>query len=404
MKSASFFLLLFTLVLLSCKKESSPAPTPLSDNLHIHTGYDPYYREINEYELIISENGKVLLDTVTSRQNKIVADLASSSAFVDVTVIHSDTSTGQYYINSFLHVDPSQWVTMLDRISYYSPIHFPGGSNATLHYINAPNDQPYFVNTPAPALNTVTPGNGSIDVSYNRFPGNYTYLLMPSTGLYRFYVPSGDHDTVDLSHPDTAAKFNFNLPAEVTYRLTFLHGFMDSTDLTNYLLLYSNLEVSPAPYDVEYPKTVVQKFELGGSFANQHSEYSSYYSFGDTVPTQVPFFDASSCHFSSTTNDDFAVQFNNLQPTYYETEWLAGKISLKIFSSPDSTVQHPLSFINGQKSKLLKNQDLSGLAIKNFFAEQVTGYDYEGYFNYVFNPETLKKKQVRLAVGFGKSF
>lgn len=403
MKSASLSLLFFTCVLLSCKKESSPAPTPLSPNLNINTGYDPYSTDVNKYELIISENGKLLLDTITSRNNKIMAALTIISSFVDVTVIHSDTSTGQYFVNSFMHVDPSHWATILNTISYYSPIYFPAGSKATLHYSNAPADQPYFVNTPAPAMPSITLGSGCIDVSYDRFPGYYTYLLIPSKGLYHFYIPSSDQDTVDLTHLDSAGEVNFNLPPQVTSRLTFLNGFMDTTDFTKYLLLYSNLVVSPAPYDLEYPKTTVQKFEFGGSFSNQNGEYSSYYCFGDTVPTQVPYLDASSCSFSSTKNDDFSVQFNN-QPTYYKTVWLSGKISFTLFSSPDVMVQHPLSFLNQQKSMLLKNQDLSGLTLQNFSFEKVAGFDYASYFNYVFNPESLKKKLVRSSVGFGKAF
>jgi hypothetical protein len=280
----------------------------------------------------------------------------------------------------------------------------PGGTKATLHYINAPSDQPYFVNTPAPAITNTTLGSGTIDVAYDRFPGNYTYLLLPSKGLYHFYIPSSDQDTVDLTHLDSAGKVNFNLPSQVTNRLTFLNGFMDTTDFTKYLLLYSNLIVSPAPYDLEYPKTTVQKFEFGGSFNNQNKEYSSYYSFGDTVPTQVPYLDASSCSFNSTQNDDFSVQFNNILPTYYKTEWISGKISFRLYSSPAVTVQHPLSFLNQQKSKLLGNQDLSGLTLQNFAFENVAGFDYAGFFDYEFNPESLTKKLVSSSVGFGKTF
>ncbi|HEY4968215.1 MAG TPA: hypothetical protein VII28_17550, partial [Puia sp.] len=82
----------------------------------------------------------------------------------------------------------------------------------------------------------------------------------------------------------------------------------------------------------------------------------------------------------------------------------AGKISISVFSSPDITVQHALSFLQQQKSILLKNQNLSGLKLQNFYFEQVAGFDYAGYLNYVFNPESLKKKLLRSAVGFGKIF
>jgi hypothetical protein len=53
---------------------------------------------------------------------------------------------------------------------------------------------------------------------------------------------------------------------------------------------------------------------------------------------------------------------------------------------------------------LLKSQDLSGLKLQNFGFERVTGFDYAGYFNNVFNPELLKKKLVRYSVGYGKVF
>jgi hypothetical protein len=404
MKYTRLSLLFFTCVLLSCKKESSPAPAPLPANLNINTGYDPYFTDVNKYELIISENGKVLLDTITGRNNKIIAGLTTISSFLDVTVIHADTPTGQYFINSFIHVDPSRWAMILNNISYYSPITVPQGTKATLHYINAPSDAPHFVNTPMPVTHSEILGSGTLDVSYDRYPGYYTYLLFPSTGLYHFYIPSGDQDTVDLTHLDSAVKINFNLPAQVRQRLTFLNGFMDTTDFTKYLDLYSNLELTSAPYDLEYPKTAVQKFEFAGIFGNGNYESSGYYSFCDTVPTQLPYLDASSCSFGSTKNDEFTVQFNNIQPTYYRTDWVAGKITFKLFSAPDATTQHPLSFLNQQKSILLKNQDLSGLKLQNFNYEVVAGFDYAGYFNYVFNPELLNKKRVRSSVSFGRAF
>lgn len=404
MKSICLSLLFFTCVLLSCKKESSPAPAPLASNLNINMGDDPVYTDINKYELIISENGKVLIDTITGRTNKIMAGLVSTSSFVDVTVIQPDTVTGQYYVNSYMHVDPSHWEKILNVYTYYSPVNMPGGSQATLHYSNAPAAQPYFINTPAPAILSTTWANGSIDVSYNRFPGNYTYLIIPSKALYHFYIPSSDQDTVDLAHMDTAGKVNFNLPPQVTDRLTFLNGFIDTTDFTKYLWLYNGIAFSPAPYDLVYPKTIIQKFEFDGIFSNRSYETSSYYSFCDTVPTQVPYIDASSYSLSSSNNDNFSVQFNNEQPTYYKTEWVSGKITYELYSSPDATVQHPLSFLNQQKSILLENQDLSGLKLQNFGFEKVAGFDYAGYFNYVFNPESLKKKLVKSSVGYGKAF
>jgi hypothetical protein len=131
---------------------------------------------------------------------------------------------------------------------------------------------------------------------------------------------------------------------------------------------------------------------------------SSYYSFCDTVPTQLPYLDASGCSFVSTKNDDFPIQFNNVRPTYYRTDRVAGKITYKLFASPDATSQHPLSFLLQQKSILLKNQDLSGLKLQNFNYEKVDGFDYAGYFNYVFNPELLKNKLVRSSAGYGKAF
>ncbi|HZZ75318.1 MAG TPA: hypothetical protein VFE04_05290, partial [Puia sp.] len=179
---------------------------------------------------------------------------------------------------------------------------------------------------------------------------------------------------------------------------------IDTTDFTKYLWLYNSIAFSPAPYDLVYPKTIVQKFEFGGIFSNRNYENSSYYSFCDTVPTQVPYIDASSSNLISTNNDHFSVRFNNVQPTYYKTEWVSGKITFRIFSSSDATDQYPLSFLNQQKSILLKGLDLSGLKLQQFSFENVEGFDYADYFNYVFNPESLKKKLVKSSVGYGKAF
>ena len=399
-------LLLIFFFLLSCKKDGGPGSSHGS-GLEINLSYQPNNSDVRNFELIISsKNGIILLDTIGPVDTKISATLKTNDRSFDVTVIHYDSTADQYTANTYTSVNPSSWTIIANGYpNYYSPVYGPPFTPATLHYYNAPDGQPYFINGPVPEQYTITPATGTVDIAYDRHEGNYTYLLFPASGLYNFHMPLTDADSVDLSRMDTAVAVNFAKPAQYQMVFTNLEGFMDTTDLSRYLWLYFNFNFNNG-YDLQYPGKFVQKYEFAAAWSNSQQGYSHYYSFNDTVPAagSIPFLDENNYSIGSGLADSFDIRFINEHPTYYETQWASGKVMWNLFSSPDATVQHPLHLFTTQKSQYMKGQDLSGLALNHLLFENAQGSEYATYFSYMFTPALLHTKRLRSSLIFEKFF
>ncbi len=406
MKKYFFRTLFLFCVLSSCQKHpDSIERVSEEQKFNLNLSYTQNDPDVNSFELIISDSaGNVLLDTIGEVKTRIITELKAKTKLVNVTVIARQDMPLHYIIRTFMGVNPEKWDLITNDINYSSPIYFPPLTPATLHYVNAPAGAPLFTNSPVPVQNTITTGAGTIDVSYSRATGEYTYLLIPSLELYKLYIPAKDADTVDLAQMDTALHCNFNIPASYQTLLTELDGYVDTTDIRKYLNIYSSPFMYPG-YDLIYPKktSIFQKYEFWGVWSNRNSGAISYYSYSDSVPTTSSFFSESDYVIHSNQADNFDVEFPTIKPSLCRTDCSTDLIDWKIYFSPNSA-QQPLSLLTSLHSKYLKDEDITKLKITGFHFEKTDGFDYDNYFNYVFNPDLMNKKLLKRSVGFDKGF
>lgn len=424
MKKISFltFLPLFVLSLVSCylwscKKNANPnSATPggtgaSSDTFPINLSYNAEDANVKNFELIVTNKAgdTVLLDTVAAVNTQISALLKTNDRSFNVTAIHYDSVAKQYTANTYTNVNPSAWVTITNGLPQYpqvSPV--PAYTPAYLYYYNAPTatEFPYFANAIFSELNNNTESGNSGSFHYDRCSGNYDYLLFPNAKRYTFFLPStNDTSNVDLSHMDTAIAYNFIAPPSYSLFSSALSGYMDTTNFLRTILLYTTAVplLSQRPYDIEYPRKLVQKYEFEISWNNTTGDAFAYYNFGYSVPAAnaIPFLTASNYSILSNQASDFEIQFINTHPAWYETGWTtpSGNIRWNVFSSPDSTTQHPISIFLAQNSKMLSALSISGIRARYLLfedARQANGLPtgYADHFNYLFNPAQFNKKLI----------
>src|SRR5579863_1302474 len=219
------------------------------------------------------------------------------------------------------------------------------------------------------------------------YPNTYNYLLLTQSGLYKLYKPSSSFDTVDLSNMDTAVPVTLNRTTPFSIQPgfspypTLLTGVPDTTDLSSAILL--STETPPLPHsDFAIPKTPMQKYELRLSAANSVGDNVFFYNYGSTVATTPVFPDPNSFNILSNQTDSFNVSWSGTRPSYVWTQWGNNTVFLELYNSPDSTVQHPTSFLTGLNSKLLKGQPLGGMTISSIQIEAAPGFNYNAFMTY----------------------
>jgi hypothetical protein len=391
----------------SCKKDdhgTAPVPPPVTDSTKTGSININLSTSNRAEEIIISETGgKVLLDTMSPYPNALVATLKTNQTLVDFTVVYYDSVDIQYQIKTYKGVNPSKWLTV--GAQGYNLGTTTTSVTANVVYKNVPvaYNPIWFADYIGVGAGFSYPP-GYIVVNYEQLnPANYVYLRLGPAGLYNFHIPpQGMNDTVDLSHMDTTIKLNFNLPATFTLQSTNLNGVMDTTDFSKSLWLFSTQ--SGVTWDLEYPGKLVQKMELNVSGTNSTNDYAFYYSYGDTISPTLPLLGRSAYTLSSTQFNNFTEQFTTVHPSYYYTEWQAGKIYYQLYASPDSTNLNPQALLTSLNSKILQGQALSGLSLSTFYFENATGLDYADFFSYVHNPTQLKSERVSSSVMFAQSF
>ena len=407
--SALAVLSLFCLV--SCKKNNTPPveppiTPPVIGTMNINLSYGA---GTGFFELIISETvGKILLDTLPPFHNSIVAALKTNQTLVDVTLITYDTAGKQYNLRTYKGVNPANWSSVL-LSGYDAPIANLSSKGASILYTHVPNGNASYlllddyVGTYSSTYDFSIPGQYTL--GYQQYSNNnYLYFLLPFSGLYNFHVPKGLTDTVDLSHMDTAVTVSFTKPAQYTLQSCTLVGIMDTTDYNKSVFLYNNGSPSFGIPDVEYPKKLVQKFEMHAYATNTNKGTASYYSYGDAVPSTLPLADESAYTINTSQNNNFSIKFNSSRPTYYYTQWQTGNLLWLIYASPDSTTLNPMGLLTSLKSKSLQGQNFSSLALTRLSFENTLGLDYQGYFPYVTNSDLIKMKRVATSVGFSKTY
>ena len=352
------------------------------------------------FEVIISEpGGHILLDTVTTSNGPLVTTLTSPDSLIDVTTITKDTS-GYYAVYAYKGANPSGWGWSEPLPSYQ--LQYPTGpyTQASLFCKNLPPQAN--LTTPSAIFydvilnNLAYEGNltgydnvaNTVSVGYNRFANAYNYLLLQYSDLYTLYKPQSDDDTIDLTHLDTAVKVLFNRPYPYTIIFygsqnpTMLVGLPDTTDLSQAILFSAighQLTYSSDGADFEIPKMAMQKYELRLDATISNNDQVYFYSYANSIPATPVFLDPNSFTVLSTQSDSFSINFTAIHPSYYYTQWSTNNVTLQLWASPDSNTVHPVSFLNGLKSKLLKGIPYSNLQLTNLQLETTAGYAYGAF-------------------------
>jgi hypothetical protein len=404
-------------LLASCSKHNStgpptttPPPTnptpPVTMKLNLTTSFP------NEEIIFSDSGGKVLLDTMSPFPSPLVATLQTAQNLIDLALITYDTSQSNYQIVAYKAIDPSKW-TSLEGTGYYHN-YYPRLSNPV--YIGPV----VFKNTPSVptdyamvsdyvsslSVTESVPAPGYLEVVYPQaVPTNYTYLILPSTGLYNFHLPppQTQPDTADLAVMDTAVTINFTKPAACVLNNVSLYGILDTTDLSKSIFLYNKIIGQPIP-DLEYPQKLVQEMECYVSASYVGGGGVSYYSYGKSIPTNLPFPDPSSFSITAAQGNNFSFSFPSGNPSYYNTQCNTAKISLSLSAPGDSTTLDPQAFLTALNSKMLQGQDFSTLKITGYDFTTLTGLDYSGLVDLEHNPAQLNKQHVASAVDISKIY
>ena len=402
--------------LTACQRNHVSPPTPPADSttegaikLNLISS-EPYWPDSarTNVELIVSEpGGKVLLDTITPANTHITASLPTNATTVNLTNIYYNTADKVYIAKTYLGVNPSAWAGDYS-LSYYNPY---GPRPAvmtpdTITFTNIPSqsDLVFSQNPFSGGGQNIAIPNTAIE-EYAMVPGNYAYLLCPTTGQYKMVIPGQSNETVDCSTMDQAATGSFNSSSYFTHYFTNIYGYPDSTNQNSQIWLYINdsslVNVLP---QLEYPTKNIQKYAVTAAFSHGIYELVQWYACSDTINTTITYPDPSSYTLPATLNTHFAVNWNAAKPTYYTTYWGDATVSWTVYSSPDSTTLNPIGLLTAQKSKLLQGQDLTKLSFGEFTFETVNGYNYAGYLGLINDSTQLWKTLVSGGVSYYKYF
>jgi hypothetical protein len=189
-------------------------------------------------------------------------------------------------------------------------------------------------------------------VTYPNEGDQYAYIAFPYNGLYKLHKIQGVNDSADLSQLDTAITLSFNWSTEYNLNI-LLYGYMDSTNLSNRLLLAPGHGDYPHTYTYEamYPSHhEFQKYDLmltGNPAAyNPNATVLEQASLRltnlDTIPLNITLLDESYYTVNSKTPDSFSISFTKVQPTYYTFSCMFGNNNNFSLTVPgDSTVLDP---------------------------------------------------------------
>jgi hypothetical protein len=134
------------------------------------------------------------------------------------------------------------------------------------------------------------------------------------------------------------------------------------------------------------------------------TEQFIYYNYSDSVPSTLPFQDASSYMLNATANNDFSVHFNGIKPSYFATYWSTQNVGFAVWENPDSSTFAALPFLTGLHSRMLAGQDLTDLRLGNFNFEMALGYGYGAWLNYACNPNQIQTYRMGYESEYFKGF
>ena len=412
------------LLLSSCAKKDTPKPPTgtQSDSttakLHMSLSYLLKQSTItgnlrSNYELLVAEpGGKILIDTVTNYNQTITADLQTGAKLVNVSVIYPYNfapGQAQYSVYTYKEVNLASWqnIPLSDSVPGVAGPAVNGNSTLALENIAVP---PAFLWQFMSSDNNDTThspqGVSSLDnftVTYPNEGDQYAYIAFPYNALYKLHKIQGQNDTADLSQLDTAITVSFTWPMEYDLNI-LLYGYMDSTNLSNRLLLapghgdYTHAYTYQAMYPAHQE---FQKYDLvltGNPASIDPSaatmeQASARLTNLSSIPLNVPFFDASYYVVNSKTPDSFAVAFPKLKPTYYTFSCMFGSGNDFLLTVPgDSTILDPEKELAVPlQSKFLKGNSPE-MFVNGFTMVADENTDYQSYMTKAANAAASAKR------------
>ncbi|WP_161889726.1 hypothetical protein [Pontibacter russatus] len=400
------FLLFVTLT--SCEDEKeNPSPQPDAKAVSFNFRLDPLPEETKDFELIISQkDGEVLLDTMLAGRREHELKVNSEDTKFNVTTIYSNPSTKKYSMRTYVQVNPDGW-------------HIDDGINtreeaetvpSKVYYSNAINHKNYGSSriefgAIRVELFRFFPLGSSIDdplilmVEYDRkFKNDLSYLLLADQGKYIFAEVTSPETHVDFSNAGTAIKRKYKRPDGVPPLTSVLFGYTKAGDYSNPVTLYLSSR-NPEEYDLQFPQTVVEEFELMLSYMEFGGYIHQYWHVDSTVPEEMPLLPKSDFTVTKSLFNDFQVKFAEDKPSTYDLFWTSRTANLnadwQVFLSPEETTFNMEGFIEKLSATTLKGKSLSDFRLYRVMSQTAKDYTHQSMHNYLNNPQAYSRKELR---------
>ncbi|TPE42956.1 hypothetical protein [Pontibacter mangrovi] len=388
-------------------KDSLPSPKPqpviVSD---IDFRYDVSPKEVQEYEFILSQkDGKVLLDTILTSQADHSLRVESTDTLFDVTTVIFNPNSDNYYIKTYRQINPDDWY--LRELS--SSKKWGESERSTVVYNNLPSyDRELLFMTLEPGFWLSEFVGNTLSVEFDRLlPVDTAYLLLPSLGKYLFTNLNSKHTNIDFSAAANTVKRKFNKPAGISKFKPYLKGFLKAGNYDKELWLYMPLSYPSEDYDLQFPPTGIEEFELTMGYLAADKSSHNYYYRGPSIPTDIELLPKADFTVTKEGDDGFTITFEEEKPTFYRAYGnftLDGTTSRwSIYSPVTQTNLAPQAFLTSLKSKMMEGKALSEVTVSFVSSYKFEGYTYQTYHDYLANPAELAKRQMKQSRVVSKS-
>lgn len=382
-------LLIGTLLGCDSDQETTPAPTPEPlKTFNFSFRYDTHSDEVKDFELILSNtDGEVLLDTLIAFNTNHSLRLKSGDTKYNLTTVIFDQLIDTYWMKTYIKVNPDKW-----HLQYYIISTEPVEKEmADITYINFPDNTGFHFKTIG---NTNSNGGHSsalfkniLTISgYNRLlPTDLAYIVAPDQGKYMLTEVTSKQTTVNFSEAGNTVKRNYNRPANVTEFRSHLYGFTKEGDPNTWIQLYSPIFKEREEYDLQFPPTGFEAFNLQISYTDAGGYEHAYTYNAKEVPSEVELSPTSDFSVSKSGFDDFMIAFTKDKPSIYQINWALEDSDFyarwSISSSPDETSFKPKALLEGLKSKMLEGRNLSLFKLLSVSSRKDKDSNYQDILN-----------------------
>jgi hypothetical protein len=391
------------LLFLSCKKEKDPSfqikqqPTEHLVNLSFVDNVAS-----SNYELIITDsNGNSLLDTIMLVNKIATAKFLSNETKFNITTI--ELSDNRYYnVKTYYQVNPSQWNINQNFIQVHQPKTADVGIGPHIYYKDVPKLDPLLLSFPL-----YTGGNegtynrnaNTVSMDYSKPDPYYSYISIPSLGLYKFHQTVTSHDTVSLAKMDSLSSITYPVNFAVSpYNTRELIGYTKKNDYSTYTKLWDDQYDYWKTYgDFMYPSTGVEQYLLRYTIFDDN--LSAHYSqvLSDKMPTTLEFLDDSYVKVMKNNPNNFEITFPKAKPSVYGLYFSSTVTDslnwMVLLPSDKTTLNGTGKLVDLKKSKLLKTFDFSSVVPMAVELTKADDYNYYDYLNIIFDPKASNSPQ-----------